>query len=325
MTVLRWGIAGPGAMAAGFANDLALVADADLVAVGSRSVDRAQAFADRFDVPSAHGNYEDLAVDPSVDIVYVATPQSSHERDTLMFLEAGKHVLCEKPFALNAAQGRRMVDAARDRGLFLMEAMWSRFLPPYRKLVELLDDGVIGDPRLVEADFGYVMPRDAGHRLWDPTRGGGGLLDLGVYPVQLASLILGAPSRVAAAGFVGPYGVDEHVAAVLGHPDGALAVVKAAIATSLTCTARITGTKGLIELPAFMHCPGSLTIVRLGQREVIETPWPGGGWQFQVEEVHRCLAAGNLESSTMPLSETLSILDTLDAIREQIGLRFPGE
>ena len=322
---VRWGIAGPGAMAAGFAGDLALVDDAQLVAVGSRSIDRARAFAERFDIPNAHGSYEDLAADPLVDIVYVATPQSSHERDTLMFLEAGKHVLCEKPFALNAAQGQRMVDAARERDLFLMEAMWARFLPPYRKLVELLDDGVIGEPRLVEADFGYVMPRDPAHRLWDASRGGGGLLDLGVYPVQLASLVLGAPTRVAAAGFVGPYGVDEHVAAVLGHPNGALAAVKAAIATSLTCTARITGTLGTIELPAFMHCPGSLTVVRLGQREVIETPWPGGGWQYQVEEVHRCLAAGEVESSSMPLSESLSILDTLDAIREQIGLRFPGE
>ncbi len=223
---------------------------------------------------NAYGSYEELAADPSVDIVYVATPQSSHERDTLMFLEAGKHVSCEKPFALNAAQGQRMVDTARDRGLFLMEAMWARFLPPYRRLVELLDDGVIGEPRLVEADFGYVMPRDPAHRLWDASRGGGGLLDLGVYPVQLASLVLGAPTRVAAAGFVGPYGVDEQVAAVLGHPSGALAVVKAAIATSLTCTARITGTLGTIELPAFMHCPGSLTIVRLGQREMIDTPWP---------------------------------------------------
>ena len=322
---VRWGIAGPGAMAVGFANDLALVDDADLVAVGSRSIDRARAFSERFDVPNAHGSYDELAADPLVDVVYVATPQSSHERDTLMFLEAGKHVLCEKPFALNAAQGHRMVDAARDRGLFLMEAMWARFLPPYRKLVELLEDGAIGEPRLVEADFGYLMPRDPDHRLWDPSRGGGGLLDLGVYPVQLASLILGAPSRVAAAGFVGPLGVDEHVAAVLGHPGGALAVVKAAIATSLTCTARITGTLGLIELPAFMHCPRSLTVVRLGQREVIETPWPGGGWQFQVEEVHRCLAAGQLESPTMSLSETLSILGTLDAIRDQIGLHFPGE
>ena len=143
---VRWGIAGPGAMAVGFANDLALVDDADLVAVGSRSIDRARAFSERFDVPNTHGSYDELAADPSIDIVYVATPQSSHERDTLMFLEAGKHVLCEKPFALNAAQGHRMVDAARERGLFLMEAMWARFLPPYRKLVELLDDGVIGEP-----------------------------------------------------------------------------------------------------------------------------------------------------------------------------------
>ncbi|MET0908641.1 MAG: Gfo/Idh/MocA family oxidoreductase, partial [Ilumatobacteraceae bacterium] len=141
---VRWGIAGPGAMAVGFANDLVLVDGAELAAVGSRSIDRAWAFGERFDVPSVHGSYAALAADPSVDIVYVATPQSSHEHDTLRFLEAGKHVLCEKPFALNAAQGSRMIDAARQRDLFLMEAMWARFLPSYRKLVALLAEGAIG-------------------------------------------------------------------------------------------------------------------------------------------------------------------------------------
>jgi len=303
---------------------LALVDDAALAAVGSRSIERARAFADRYGVPAAHGSYEDLAADPTIDVVYVATPQSSHERDTLLFIEAGKHVLCEKPFALNATQGRRMVEAARARGVFLMEAMWSRFLPPYRKLVELLGDQAIGEVRLVEADFGFVMPRDPEHRHWDPWRGGGGLLDLGVYPAQLASLVLGPPSTVAAAGYVGPTGVDEQVAAVLGHPEGQLAIVKAAIATNLTCTARIAGTLGTIELPALMHCPGSLTVARPGQRDVFETPWAGGGWHFQVLEVHQRLAAGELESPTMPHAETLSIMETLDTIREQIGLQFPG-
>ncbi len=322
---VRWGIAGPGAMAAGFAGDLALVDDAQLVAVGSRSIDRARAFAERFDIPNAHGSYEELAADPLVDIVYVATPQSSHERDTLMFLEAGKHVLCEKPFALNAAQGQRMVDAARDRGrvpdggdVGAVPAALPQARRAARRRCDRRTPPRRGRLRIRHASRPGASP--LGCESW-----GRRLLDLGVYPVQLASLVLGAPTRVAAAGFVGPYGVDEHVAAVLGHPDGALAVVKAAIATSLTCTARITGTLGTIELPAFMHCPGSLTVVRLGQREVIETPWPGGGWQYQVEEVHRCLAAGEVESSSMPLSESLSILDTLDAIREQIGLRFPGE
>jgi len=312
-------------MAVGFANDLALVDDAELVAVGSRSVERAQAFAERYGAPAAYGSYEELAADPSVDVVYVATPASRHADDTLLFLEAGKHVLCEKPFALNATQARRMVAAARERGLFLMEAMWARFLPPYRKLAELLADGAIGEPRLVEADFGFAMPREPGGRLWDPALGGGSLLDLGVYPVQLAAMVLGTPTSVAAAGHIGPTGVDEHVAAVLGHTGGELAVVKAAIATNMACTARISGTLGVIELPAIMHCPGSLTVLRLGQTEVIDTPWTGGGWQFQVFEVHDRLAAGDLESPVMPLDESVSIMETLDAIREQIGLRFPGE
>ncbi|MET0728472.1 MAG: Gfo/Idh/MocA family oxidoreductase, partial [Acidimicrobiales bacterium] len=198
MTV-RWGIAGPGTIAQGFADDLKLVDDAELVAIGSRSAERAGAFADRFSVPRRHASYEALAEDAEVDVVYVATPQSRHETDTRLFLEAGKHVLCEKPFALNAAQGRRMVDAARTRGLFLMEAMWTRYLPSYGALVDLLGEGRIGEPLLVEGDFGFrravVDPSD---RHFDPALGGGGLLDLGVYPIQLCSLVLGTPDRVVA-------------------------------------------------------------------------------------------------------------------------------
>jgi predicted dehydrogenase len=322
---VRCGIAGPGAIAVGFANGLQLLDDADLVAVGSRSIDRAQDFAARYAIPAAYGSYDDLAGDPNVEAVYVATPQSCHEADTLRFLEAGKHVLCEKPFALNEAQGRRMVEAARSRGLFLMEAMWSRFLPPYRELARLLDDKAIGEPMFVEADFGMQLAFDPDNRLYDPSRGGGGLLDLGVYPVQLASLVLGTPSSVVAVGSIGETGVDEQVAAVLGHPGGRLAVVKTSLVTNLTFTARIAGTAGAIELPAFMHCPGSITVVARGERRVIDTPWEGDGLRFQVEEVHRCVAAGQLESPIMSHAETLSILHTLDAIREAIGLRFPGE
>lgn len=324
MTV-RWGIAGPGAIAVGFANDLRLVPGAELAAIGSRNADRAREFAERFEAPNAHGSYEDLAADPSVDVVYVATPQSRHERDVLMFLEAGKHVLCEKPFALNAAQAGRMIEAARARSLFLMEALWSRFLPPYRRLAELLDHGAIGEIQLVEADFGFVLPVDPAHRLFDPERGGGGLLDLGVYPVQLASLVLGAPDRVAAIGRVGVTGVDEQVAAVLGYSRGSLAVVKASITSSMTCTARLSGTKGVIELPAFMHCPGHVTVSAVGRTETIETPWEGGGLQFQAAEVQRCLAAGETESPTVSHAETLSIMRTLDRIRSEIDLTFPGE
>jgi predicted dehydrogenase len=326
---VRWGIAGPGAIAFGFARGLAQLDDAELVAVGSRSHDRAAGFvgrcADRFATAVPYGSYEDLALDPSVDVVYVATPHSRHEQDTLLFLEAGKHVLCEKPFSLSEAQGRRMVEAARSRGLFLMEAMWSRFLPAYRTLAELLHGGAIGEPQLVEADFGFRTEPDPAHRLFDLHQGGGALLDLGVYPVQLSSLVLGAPTRVSAMGRIGETGVDEQVVLLLEHEGARHSVLKAALRTNLACTARIAGTDGWIEVPAFMHCPGSLTVVQGRERREIDAGWEGEGLRFQVQEVHRCLAAGLTESPVMTLDETLSIARTLDAARARIGLRYPEE
>jgi predicted dehydrogenase len=256
----RWGVAGPGGIATRFAEAMRLVDDGEIAAVASRSVERADAFADRFDVPTRYGDYEALAADPDVDVVYVATPHSRHEADTISFVEAGKHVLCEKPFALNARQARRMADAARAQGVFLMEAMWSRFLPAYRTLADVLEDGRIGEPLLVEADFGFRLPVMPEHRLFDPLLGGGALLDLGIYPIQLCSLVLGPPDRIAADGVVGETGVDEQVAAVLHHSGGTLGVVKAAIRVSMACAARISGSDGWIDLPPFMHSPDSISV-----------------------------------------------------------------
>ncbi len=321
----RWGIAGTGGIATRFADDLSLVDDAELVAVASRSRERADAFADRYGVARRHGDYADLAADPGVDVVYVATPSARHESDTLLFLEAGKHVLCEKPFALNAGQAQRMVAAARDRGLFLMDAMWSRFLPSYRSLTNLISEGRIGDPLLVEADFGFRVPVDPSHRLFDPDLGGGALVDLGVYPLQLASLVLGTPDRIAAVGAIGSTGVDEQVAAVLHHPGGTIGVVKAAIRVAMTCGARIVGTDGWIELSPFMHCTPSLRLSGTAGREDLDLSWVGDGIRFQVLEVQRCIDIGLLESPVMPLEETVTIVETMDEIRRQIGFAYPDE
>jgi predicted dehydrogenase len=323
--MIRWGVAGPGGIAARFADAMTMVNSGAIFAVASRSQERADAFGDRWAVPGRYGSYEALAEDPTIDAVYVATPHSRHEQDTLLFLEAGKHVLCEKPFALNARQARRMVGAARARGLFLMEAVWSRFLPSYQALVELLEEGRIGEPRLVEADFGFQMPVIADHRLFDLRQGGGALLDLGVYPVQLCSLVLGRPDRVAGDGSIGETGVDEQVAAVLHHPNGSLGVVKAAICTAMTCSARIAGTQGSIDLPAFMHCPDHLFVSTAAGRERIDAAFDGDGLRFQIDEVHRCLAAGLTDSPVMPLDETVSVAATLDAIRAAVGVVYPGE
>jgi predicted dehydrogenase len=330
---VRWGIVGPGGIAERFAEGMELVADGEIVAVASRSRERADAFADRHHVPLRYGSYDDLAADPEVDVVYVATPHSRHEQDTLTCLAAGKHVLCEKPFALNAAQACRMTEAARAGGLFLMEAMWSRFLPAYRRLRELLDGGRIGEPLVVETDFGFRVPVNPAHRLFDLVLGGGALLDLGIYPVQLCSFVLGLPERALADGVIGETGADEVVTGLLHHSGGRLGVIKAATRVALSCTARISGSDGWIGLPAPMHSPMALTIGDPGVlgatgtvgTEHVDAAFQGVGLRFQVEEVHRCLAAGQTESPMMPLDESIALLGVLDDMRAQLGVVYPGD
>lgn len=323
--MIRWGIAGPGDIATRFAEGMRAVDGGEVVAVGSRSSERAEAFAHRFGIERAFGSYDALADDPDVDAVYVATPQSRHAVDTLMFLHAGKHVLCEKPFALNATQSEAMVAAAEHERRFVMEAMWSRFLPAYHALRDVLDRGRVGEPLSVEASFGWRASVVPTNRHFDLALGGGALLDLGVYTVSLCQFVLGPVRSVVARGRVGSTGVDEHVAAVLQHADDRLGVVQAALTTPLPCTARVACTDGVIDIPAFMHCPDHLVLRTAAGEERVEAAWEGEGLRFQVDEVHRCLDAGVLESPTMPWSETIGIARVLDDIRAQIGVRFPGE
>jgi predicted dehydrogenase len=323
---IRWGIAATGHIASKFVEDLALLDDATVMAVGSRSAERADTFADEFGIPGRHATYEALATDPEVDVVYVASPASRHLDNALLFLEAGKHVLCEKPFALNRAQATRMIDAARAGDRFLMEALWSRFLPAYVAVRERLAEGRIGETQFVEADFGFRLPVDPAHRLFDPAQGGGALLDLGIYPLQFATMVLGPVESVRALGQIGATGVDETTVVTLGHDGGALSVSKASIRLDLRCTARIAGSDGAIELPAFMHYPGHVTVRQGGAVvERVEASFDGNGLRFQASEVHRCLREGLTESPVMPAEETLRLATVLDDVRAQIGLRYPGE
>ncbi|MCB1271990.1 MAG: Gfo/Idh/MocA family oxidoreductase [Microthrixaceae bacterium] len=322
---VRWGVIGPGRIADRFANAMAMVPGGAIDAVASRSIERAHAYGDRHGVPRRYGSYEDLLADPEVDVVYVATPHSRHEGDTLMCLEADKHVLCEKPFALNADQARRMQAAAAERGLFLMDGLWSRFLPAYRMLDDLIAAGRIGEPLLVEADFGFRREVDPQHRMFAPELGGGALLELGIYPLHLAHSVLGVPGEVTARGILGSTGVDETTVAVLGYGDDRLAVLKASLRTTMACTARISGTGGSVELPAFMHYPDSLTVTDDHGVERLDASFDGDGLRFEIEEVHRCIASGRIESPLLPLSETVEMMSVLDTIRARIGLVYPGE
>ena len=218
-----------------------------------------------------------------------------------------------------------MIDAARRRDVFVMEALWSRFLPSYRTLTEVVTGGRIGDVLQVDADFGFRLPFDPQHRLFAPDLGGGALLDLGIYPLQLALLLLGPIAQIAAVAELGETGVDERMAAVLRHERGGLAVIKASMTTGLACTARISGTEGWIDLPAFMHCPQSLTVHTLGESDTIDCAFDGDGLEFEIEEVHRCLQAGLTESPLMPVSETLALSTAMDDIRAQTAVRYSAD
>jgi predicted dehydrogenase len=323
--MIRWGVVGPGSIATGFAEAMQWAEGGSITAVASRSSERAEAFGARFGIPKRYGDYDALAADPDVDVVYVATPHSRHEVDTISLLQAGKHVLCEKPLALNARQAARMAEEARSRGLFLMEAVWSRFLPSYRSLVDVIGAGRIGEPQLVEADFGFRRPVDPDHRHFARELGGGALLDLGIYPIQLCTLVLGPVERVVSDGVVGETGVDEVVTALLHHPQGGLGVVKAAVRVNMTCTARIAGTEGVIDLPAMMHCPNWLTVSSAAGVERIDASYEGNGLRFEIDEVHRCLAEGRTESTVVPLDESIALATTMDTIRADLGVVYPGE
>lgn len=323
---IRWGILGTGNIAKQFARGLATATDVELVAVGSRSQESADAFGAEFNVPHKHASYDDLANDPQVDAVYVATPHTLHQENTLMCLNAGKAVLCEKPFAINTQQAETMVGLAREKGIFLMEAMWSRFFPIMIRLREMLAEGVIGEVRMLQADFGFRAGFNPQSRLFNPELGGGGLLDVGIYPVSLASMIFGPPSRITGMAHLGETGVDEQAAMILGYEGGQLASLWTGIRINTQQEAILLGTEGRIRLHNRWWMPTQMTITRPGQDdELIELPFEGNGYNYEAEEVGRCLRAGKLESDVIPLDETLSIMRTLDEIRAQWGLKYPME
>jgi predicted dehydrogenase len=323
---IRWGILGTGGIAAMFATDLSLLPDAELVAVGSRSQSTADAFGGRFGVRRCYPTYAELVADPDVDAVYVATPHPMHLADSLLAIEAGKAVLCEKPFTVNAAEARLVVDAAARRGTFLMEAMWTRWLPHIVTIRSLLADGALGQVRAVYADHGQQFDPDPAGRGFAPELGGGALLDLGVYPISLASMVLGSPSAVVAISEPTSTGVDFQTSMLLRHPDGAQAVLTCTMEAASSVTAEIVGTEARIEIDRTWYAPTTFRVITTaGEVTEYAEPAPGRGMQYEAAELGRCLRAGLLESPDLPLAETLAIMATMDEVRAQIGLRYPGE
>ena len=323
---IRWGILGTGKIACQLTATLNTMPDARVVAVGSRSADTASAFADKFHIPHRHASYAALAQDEEVDIVYVATPHTEHAANTLLCLAAGKPVLCEKPFTINAREAETVIRAARERGLFLMEAMCTRFIPVVREAVRLIAEGAIGDVKMVQGDFGFRTDFSTEHRLLNPKLGGGALLDVGIYPVSIASFFLGPIVDVAAVAVLSDTGVDRQTAVSLRHQNGGVAMAYTSIGVNTPLETIVMGTRGRIHLHAPAYNGKSMTLVSDdGASRTIDVPYEGTGYEFELAHAMQCLREGRTESDLMPLDETLSIMHAMDRIREQIGLRYPGE
>jgi predicted dehydrogenase len=319
-TPIRWGILATGGIAHSFATDLSLLPGTEIVAVGSRTASRAEAFGAEFGIPHRHSSYEDLVGDPDVDVVYVATPHPGHRAAALMAIEAGKAVLCEKPFMMTAAEAEEVIGAARARGTFLMEAMWPRFHPHMARIREILTEGTLGEIVSVTAEHGHYFPRDPGHRLFKRSLGGSAVLDLGIYGISFASMVLGPPDRMTVVSNPAFTGVDAQTTVVFQYGGGQQAIATGNSYARTPKVAAINGTEARIEIAGpFLRQTTFRVIHRDGAvLETFDQPHQGMGLRHQAAEVARCLREGLPESPVMPLGETLSIMKTMDAIRLRI-------
>lgn len=330
---LRWGILAPGSIARVFVRDLNIIdpshRDHQIISVGSRDAVRAAQFAAELDIPNHHGSYSQVLQSDEVEIVYIASVQSAHFETVMAALDAGKHVLCEKPFAMNATEAQLMIQSAKEKNLFLMEAMWTRFLPHIIEVLKMVNDGAIGDPRFLLADHGQWVYRKVNHRLLDPAKGGGALLDLGVYPITLSHLILGMPSTIRAEAHLTSTGVDSDVAMIFHHSGESTSVLHTTLESVTATRATIAGTQGRIEIDRSFYAPTGFTYFgHDGSTLRYENPLQDSGYvglAEQVREVARCIESGLIESPLRRHQDTLDVMEIMDQVRRRIGLRYPSE
>lgn len=322
-----WGFIASGLMARTMAEDLQLTGGSRIMAVTARTETSAKAFANTYGVPNVHPSVEELVNDPEVDIVYISTPHNLHYKNAMTSLSAGKPVLIEKPFTINADQATSLLKVARENNLFLMEAMWIRYLPIIRKLREILDEGVVGQIRLFKAAFHKLLDFGPEHRLYNPALAGGSLLDLGIYPISFASFVFGdQPTHIASLPYIGETGVDEQFGAVFQYENRGMALVSAGADGMHPQDVNIYGTNGEIRVHGPTWKYDRMTVNVYGEKEeTIHAAFDGGGYSFQAKEVLHCLETGKLESDAISLQETVAIMETLDRLREQWGLHYPDE
>ncbi|HWZ03340.1 MAG TPA: Gfo/Idh/MocA family oxidoreductase [Mucilaginibacter sp.] len=329
MKTIRWGILGAGRIARKFASYLKLVEGAELIAIGSRSHESADSFGNEFAIKFRHDSYEALAQNPDVDVIYIATPHNLHYENTLLCLQHGKAVLCEKPFAMNARQAVAMISLAKEKKIFLMEALWTKFHPHYLKMQEMIGQGMLGEIRSVLINFGFKPTPPIPSRLFNPELGGGTVMDIGIYNVFMAMSILGKPDHIDAVMTPAATGVDEQCAILFRYKNGALAQLFSTFSSNLATEADICGSQGRIRLTSRFYEPSSTVEFykeRADSREIIPVyKESGSGYQYEARHVNDCLRKGLTESPVVSFADTLLLMETLDKIRAIAGIRYPAD
>ena len=326
-TKIRWGILGPGRIAHSFAEGLKAIPNAELYAVGSRSQKNADAFGDKFEVEHRYASYEALVQDADVDVIYIATPHPHHADNACLCLNHGKAVLCEKPFTLNRWELERVIETAQKNQCFLMEAMWTRFLPAIQQVRQWLNERRIGQLHLIQADFGFREAYNPKSRIYNPETGGGSLLDVGVYPISFASMMFGHKAdRIASLAELTQDGVDDAAGIVLGYSEGGMAVITCAVKAETPQEAWLLGDEGKIEIPTpFWRSKTARLLPRKGDPVEATPPFEGNGYNYQALAVQECMEAGQLECPQMSWQESVTIMETMDALRQDWGVRYPSE
>ena len=325
MAKFKWAILGPGSIANKFADGLAVVDDAELYAVGSRSFERAEAFAGKYSVAKIYGSYEEMVKDKEIDCVYISTPHPMHKDNALLCIENGLNVLCEKPFAMNEKEAKIMIDAARKAGVFIMEAHWTRFLPAIKKAVSWVNEGKIGNIRMIHCDFSFRTDMNPESRLLKKAMGGGGLLDVGCYTISMATMLMGyKPDVIQSVADIGETGVDEQAAMLLSYKNGQIAVLSCGVRTGTYHTLNIFGENGSININGFWYAD-TATLKENGKEPVVFTEKEGNGYNYEAIAAMEAIRSGKIESCLIPHEETLAIAAISDTIRAQWGLTYPSD
>ena len=322
----KWGIIGTGGIAGSFANDLSYLNDHTVAAVGSRALTSAHNFSSKYPGCVGYPSYSELVADPDLDGIYIATPNNFHAKHTVLALKAGKPVLCEKPFAINVNEVELMVNVATQNQLTLVEAMWTRFLPHIEKVREIITSGVLGNIHTLQADHGQRLSDSKNPRIWEPSLGGGALLDLGIYVVSFAHLILGVPTKITAKSTFTDKGVDSQTSAIFEYNNDAQAILNTTLKNATTCRAIVSGVKGWLEIDGAFYKPTSMRVVLYdGTTTEYSNHYKGHGLREQAIEFARCVRSGLIQSSMMSHNESLAVMRSMDEIRMQVGLHYPNE